>query len=451
MTATRTGSGVDDAATEGTRAPRQGLRWQSPGSWWPLWVLTVGMPLLYLTGFHGLAWSLPGIVFGIQVVAMRMWFPPRAGLLLLFCGWALLSATLLPPTEYPLFAYRWLIFAGTLTALIWVINHPERLLSTARLVSWLAALWITMIAFGYLALVFPAFDARSPFQTLTGPLGRIQFIVDISGWRFAEFQTGQDVSLPRPAAPFAFANSWGAGLGVLTPFFIRSWLVDVATQRRRIGIALLVAAVPPVMASGNRGVWISISAASAYWVVRRAAQRDLRPLALLVGVIAVVAVFFFATPAGELVSDRLATSERSTDGRASIYDQTWQGSLESPLLGHGKPEAIPGTTLPPMGTHGLVWYLMYVHGFVGLALFGTWLISEVVASGRSIRTQGAWWVHLSLVIALVQVLYYGMQPQIVLVGVAAGIAYRERARVAERAEPRSTVGAGEIGAVGPSP
>lgn len=442
---------MDDAPVEKAPMPRRAPSWRRPGAWWPLWALTVGMPLLYLTGLHGLAWSLPGIVFGVQVVAMRMWFPPRAAWLLLFCGWALLSATLLPPAEYPLFAYRWLLFAGTLTALIWVINHPERLMSTDRLVGWLAALWIVMIAFGYLALVLPALDARSPFQVLTGPLGRIQYIVDISGWRFAEFQTGQDVSLPRPAAPFAFANSWGAALGVLTPFFIRSWLVEVTARRRRIGIVLLVAAVPPVMASGNRGVWISISVASAYWVVRRAAQRDLRPLAVLIGVIAVVAVFFFVTPAGELVSDRLATSERSTDGRASIYDHTWQGTLESPLLGHGKPEAIPGTALPPMGTHGLIWYLMYVHGFVGLVLFGTWLVTEVIASGRSIRTHGAWWVHLSLVIALVQVLYYGMQPQIVLVGVAAGIAYRERARVAERGEPQPAAGTEELGVVGPSP
>ncbi|MCU1498788.1 MAG: hypothetical protein JWM47_2741 [Acidimicrobiales bacterium] len=407
-----------------------GLRWRSPGRAWPLWILTVGMPGLYLLGLQGLAWAVPGLVLGFGVLGSRARFPLRVAWLVLFCGWVLLGAALLRPAEYPLFLFRWLLFAGALASLVWIVNESEERLSTDRLVSWLATLWIVMVVFGYLALAAPGFDTRSPFQLLAGSIGRIQFVDDISRWRLAQFQTGQDVRLPRPSAPFAFTNGWGAGLALLTPFFIRSWLVGVARSRRRVGLLLLVACVAPVLISGNRGVWISVTGALVYWVARRAVQRDLRPLAALAAMAVVVAIIFVATPAGQLVTDRLDTSERSTEGRASIYEGAWQGALDSPLLGNGKPGAVENSSLPPIGTHGLLWYLLYVHGFVGLGLFTAWLGSEVVRSGHRIRSQGAWWAHLSLVIALIQMPYYGMQPQVVLIGVAAGVAYRERARYA---------------------
>jgi hypothetical protein len=83
--------------------------------------------------------------------------------------------------------------------------------------------------------------------------------------------------------------------------------------------------------------------------------------------------------------------------------------------------------MPPVGTHGMLWYLMFVHGFVGLALFLTWLGGEVLRSGR-VRTTDGWWTHLALVIGLVQVPFYGLLPQVVLFGIAAGLSHRERVR-----------------------
>jgi len=433
-------------------APRPratGLRWRSPGRAWPLWILTVGMPGLWILGLQGLAWALPGLVLGAGALRSRAAIPRRAAWLVLFCGWVLLGASMLRPAEYPLFLFRWFLFAGTLACLVWIVNASEGQLSTDRLVAWLAALWIVMVVFGFFALAFPAFDVRSPFQLVAGPLGRIQFVDDISRWRLAQFQTGQHVRLPRPAAPFAFTNGWGAGMAMLTPFFIRSWLIEVPRRRRRIGFCLLVASVGPILVSGNRGVWISLSASILYWTARRALQRDLRPLAAVVGMALIVAIIFVVTPAGRLVTDRLHTSERSTDARGSIYEEAWQGTKQSPLLGNGKPGKNDNPALPPVGTHGLMWYLLYVHGFVGLFLFLGWLVTEVVSSGWRIRSQGAWWAHLSLLIALIQMPYYGMQPQVVLIGVAAGIAYRERARYPSRGDATASLIPGARGAAAP--
>src|SRR5690606_28385366 len=75
---------------------------------------------------------------------------------------------------------------------------------------------------------------------------------------------------------------------------------------------------------------------------------------------------------------------------------------------------------PPVGAHGLVWHLMFCHGFVGLALMGTWMFVEVARSGRP-RSRKGWWSHLAVVIALVQIPYYGLLPLIVVVGLAVGI------------------------------
>ena len=92
--------------------------------------------------------------------------------------------------------------------------------------------------------------------------------------------------------------------------------------------------------------------------------------------------------------------------------------LTSPMV----PDAPVG--MPPVGTHGLIWYLMFVHGFVGMALFLGWLGLEVLRSGR-VRTADGWWSHLALVIGLVQVPFYGLLPQVVLLGIAAGLSHRE--------------------------
>jgi hypothetical protein len=41
------------------------------------------------------------------------------------------------------------------------------------------------------------------------------------------------------------------------------------------------------------------------------------------------------------------------------------------------------------------------------------------------RTETALWAHISILICITQVSYYGLLPQIVVVGIAAGICWRE--------------------------
>lgn len=395
---------------------------------WPIWAVTAGMPVAYLAGVQGVVWCLPAVVLGSRILSDRgVRFPLSSIPLILFLAWTVLSAAMVPSgSGILLFSYRWLLFAGALTSLVWLVNVSEERVSSAQITDWLAALWICLIAFGYLGIAFPEFVARSPFQILLGPVGRIGFVDEISRWRFAETQGFLGYPLPRPAAPFNATNGWGAAVGILTPFFIRSWIVQPERGRRRWGYLIGLASVYPILVSVNRGLWISLVVALVYYAARKALRGRFGAFAVLVAALVAVVVLLAATPAGRLVGDKLDKSDRSNQSRSSLYTEAWDGALRSPLVGNGAPQrpASAPADMPPVGTHGLLWYLMFVHGFIGMAFFLAWLGGEALRSGR-VRSADGWWTHLVLVIGVVQVPFYGLLPQVVLLGISAGLSHRE--------------------------
>ncbi len=420
-----------EAASEPPVAPPSRWRTLRPDkASWPLWAFTAGLPLTYTLGLHGVAWCLPAFVFGARILANRSTRFPRSSVpLLVLVGWILLGAVMISPDGLLIFFYRWSLFAGALTAFIWLVNVSEEAVPTKRVVDWLAALWICLIVFAYLGTLMPNLITASPFGMALGPAGRIPFIARITEWRFAETQEIAGSAVPRPAAPFGSANSWGSAIGILTPFFLRSWVIDVSPRRRKQGLALLALGVYPIVVSVNRGLWIALAVGLAYFAARKALRGRFGPLAVLFAALLGVGVLLVATPLGGTVTDRLNNADASNDARSNLYGLAWEGALDSPLIGNGQPTPAPGARPqdPPIGTHGMFWYLLYVHGFVGLGLFLSWVAIEVFRSGR-VRTSLGWWAHLSLVIALVEVPYYGLLPHVVLFGIVAGLSHREEIR-----------------------
>jgi polysaccharide biosynthesis protein PslJ len=432
MTATGDALAADAAAPPPpARSPAQLRSLRPTVATWPIWAMTAGMPLAYLFGVHGFVWCLPGLVFGARILSDRnVRFPKSTLPLLAFLGWTILSATMIGSgTGIALFAYRWLLFAGALTSLVWLVNVPRERVPSEQIVNWLAALWILLVAFGYLGILLPNFVEKSPFQVLLGPIGDVGFIDEIARWRFAETQGFLGYQIARPSAPFNATNGWGAAMGILTPFFVHSWIVQPDRARRRRGYLIGVAAVYPMLVSVNRGLWISLAVGLVYFAARKALRGQLGPFLVLVGTLVAVTALLVVTPAGKLVADKLDKSDRSNDSRSNLYEQAFEGAQQSPLIGNGAPRRAEGAPpgMPPVGTHGMLWYLMFVHGFVGLVLFLTWLGGEVLRSGR-VRTADGWWTHLALVIGLVQVPFYGLLPQVVLFGIAAGLSHREDPR-----------------------
>jgi hypothetical protein len=394
---------------------------------WPIWLFTGGLPLAFAVGVHGIAWLAPALVLGARVLATPSVRFPRSSIpLVAFVGWSLLSLSTIDPGDLPIFFYRWLLFAGALAVFVWLVNVSEEAVPTARVVDWLAAMWICLMVFGYLATLFPNLIVPSPLGLVFRPLQSIPFLARISEWRFAETHKFMGYPVPRPAAPFGAANSWGSAVGILTPFFLRSWFVDADAKRRRKGVALLLFGIYPVLVSVNRGLWMALIIAFVYFAARKALRGRFTAVAVLVAAVVATAALFVLTPAGGLVADRLDNSEKSNAARSNLYELAWQGAKASPLVGNGVPHPVPNDPdSPPIGTHGLIWYLMYIHGFPGLVLFLGWLTVEVFRSGR-VRSTLGWWTHLSLVIAFVEVPYYGLLPHVILIGIAAGLAHREQ-------------------------
>jgi polysaccharide biosynthesis protein PslJ len=395
---------------------------------WPLLLMTVGMPVAYFLGFAAIVWVIPAFAFGIPMILRRsLRVPGMIVPLAILAAWIPFSALELSGlNSLPVFLYRWLLWVSTVAVFLWLCNTSTRKVPTERIVSMLATLWIVLVGFGFLAILFSHVAIASPLQmVMPQSLASNSFIYDLTVIRFAELQTFATGAVPRPAAPLPATNGWGSTLGLLLPFFVLSWLSAPSARRRVWGWVIATAAVVPIAVSTNRGLWLSIAVALVYFAGRRALRGDARPMfaVAMLGALAFTLVLF--TPLNSIVAARLDNSQASNATRENVYKQAFDGTKKSPLLGNGAPESTdPAAQSPPIGTHGLMWYVMFCHGFPGLAMLLV-ALGALFASTMLARTPTALWAHICILICITQVPYYGLLPQIVVVGVAAGIAWRE--------------------------
>ena len=326
----------------------------------------------------------------------------------------------------PVFLYRYLIWVSTLVVFVWLCNTSTRKVPTDRIVDMLAALWIVLIGFGFLAIAMPSLAIASPLQmVLPGALKSNAFIYDLTVIRFAELQVFATGSVPRPAAPLPATNGWGSSVGLLLPFFILSWLNAPTARRRAVGWVICALGVIPIAVSTNRGLWLSVIVALVYYAGRRMLRGDARPM-LAVGMLGGVALtLVLFTPLSTVVTARLDNTDASNDTRGSVYKEAYEGTLESPLYGNGAPASQdPKSFLPPIGTHGLIWYVMFCHGFPALAMLLIAMFTLFFATMIA-RTPTALWAHICILVCITQIPYYGLLPQLVVIGIAAGICWRE--------------------------
>ncbi len=395
---------------------------------WPLALLTFWMPVTYFLGFSALVWILPAFVFGIPMVMRRsLRVPGMIVPFLALVAWIPLSAIKLSGlNSMPVFMYRYLIWVATVAVFVWLCNTSTKKVKTERIVDMLAFLWIVLVGFGFLAIVFSHLAIPSPTQmALPASLRSNSFIYDLTVIRFAELQTFATGAVPRPAAPLPATNGWGSTLGLLLPFFIMSYLNSPSAKRRLAGWLIAAAAVVPIAVSTNRGLWLSIGVALVYYAGRRMLRGDARPM-LAVGILGALALtLVLFTPLDSVVTARLNNTAASNDTRENVYKEAYAGALASPLYGNGAPASQdPAAMAPPVGTHGLIWYVMFCHGFPALAMLIVAMFTLFFATMVA-RTPVALWAHISILICITQIPYYGLLPQLVVIGIAAGICWRE--------------------------
>ena len=374
---------------------------------WIVYGLFVLNPVFWFLGLGGFVWAGAAIPLMVWIMLRpEVRRPPGTTLFLLYVLWAGATIIMLDKfTRVLVFGFRYLVLISAIGLAAYVYN--ERRVSRKQFVNWVANLWIWAIIGGYLGLLFPRvrLNGTAASLLLPGALARNEFVGNLIRPRFAQVQEILGVQVPRPATLWAFTNEWGGNVGLLTPFFIAAFLYSDDARRRRIGVIGLVAAAPVMILSVNRGLWLSVGVIFAVVAVRSAIAGRTAPLKMLGAGVVLVTILLVATPIGGVVSGRL--SESSSDSRAGIYQEAWNGALESPVLGWGGPRPSENPFSPSVGTHGHLWFAMFSHGFVGLGLYIGWLITAMHQASRR-RDPVSLMLASVVYVGALQMLFYNM-------------------------------------------
>ena len=364
-----TGAADGDDPQDDSRGPTPA---RGRGSWpvhWPLTALFVGFPLWWVLGIDSLLPVLLVAPMGAQLWRRRtIRLPAGFGFWALFLVWVLMGVVLLwadAPGAVPggdssrllLFGHRLGWYAACTVVLLWVTNLRRSDLTdehVRRLVAWM---FLVTAAGGLLGLLAPSFSFSSALELL----------------------------LPetRPKSPFPVTDTWGSMLSLCLVF-----LLALDLRRRRFTRALLLlvvlVALVPVVYSLNRGLWVSLALGLLGVVVLRV-LRGHRAAALgLVVAIVLGAVALLASPLGDLHQGRVENGH-SNDRRGQLLSLTTEAvTTGSPVLGFGSTRDVQGSFasvtgaptpdcpacgVPPMGTQGQLWLVLFSQGWLGLAFF----------------------------------------------------------------------------------
>ncbi len=143
----------------------------------------------------------------------------------------------------------------------------------------------------------------------------------------------------------------------------------------------------------------------------------------------VVGAVLVVSPLGNLAQGRFQHKTGDT-GRLQRDQEAQQRLLDSPALGFAAPLPSQDPTQSAVGTESEIFLLVFSHGIPGLALWILWFFYTLFRSARW-RSPWAFWAHVTLLVALIQVPYYDITERLPFMLVAAAIAYREMMRAPE--------------------
>ncbi|MFV0252968.1 MAG: O-antigen ligase domain-containing protein [Beutenbergiaceae bacterium] len=396
---------------------------------WPVLAVLWGYPLFWASGM--LMFSMP-IMAVVMLAFLMLRRPVRLvpGILGLvaFALWMLPSAIMVDTIGQLLsLLIRFSNYGSVAVMMIYIVN-ARRSLTPRRLLNGLTFVWVFLILAGYLGILVPYGRLTLTIgQLLPAALLENDYVYELTYPGFAEIQTpwGADEPFVRPSAPFAYSNGWGSAFAILTPIAVAN-AVSYGSARAYIWLAVAgVAAIAPATATTNRGLFVGLGLCLGYVLLRAVLARWWRT-ALGLGVVGIAGTgAVMASGLLTRIADRQLVVD-TTDGRLDVYLETFLRTLSSPILGYGAPR--PGqTTEIYVGTQGAVWMAMFCFGFVGLALFLAFLVTIVIRTAPTPNI-AALWAHSSLVVALVLSTFYGMDRQVVFLGVVAAMILAERYR-----------------------
>ncbi|MFN8078125.1 MAG: hypothetical protein U0Q19_01035 [Kineosporiaceae bacterium] len=375
---------------------------------WPFAGLFVLYPLWWVLGLTPVILVLLGATcLFLMVLRGSIRLPPLWFVWVSFLIWASASSVMVDtPGRLVGFAQRLAAMLGASLLVVYLYNARERL-PRRRAVAAMSVFGVWLIIGGYLGMAFPNFRLRTPMLALApASLATNDYVIELLSPRFAEVQHpyGASSDFIRPSAPFPYTNAWGHTFVLLLPI-VAALAVRASRRTRWLLAAAVAVAIPPALATLNRGIFVGVAVAAGYLTVRTIRRVNLIRVLQLGTALVVLAGGLVASGALDRVTERTSTSSTTQD-RASLYRESFERTLESPWLGWGAPR--PSATLDvSVGTQGHFWYLMFSHGFVGLALFLATVWGLAVTTRRVTDTETLL-LHTVVIVISVTLLFYGV-------------------------------------------
>lgn len=377
----------------------------APFQAWPLTLMIAFHPLWFLIGLSGFSWILFAIPMGVTLVRSRGLVVPRGfGFWMLFL--VAVTGSVISIDEIPRLSgwvLRYGYYFSAMIFLLYLLNGGKGL-PVWTIIKAFTTLWLATVAGGFLAFVVGTVSYKSPLGYLMpGALLENELIKTLVTPSFADIQDIVGFPVPRPKAPFPYTNSWGSMLALLTPFGMIALNEERVGYSRRLIKAALLASIFPAVISLNRGLWLSLVLGMVYVAVRLGAGGSSRAIRTSVVAAACLAAILFITPLGDLIQTRISSGHSNEDRTELAFDAI-EGAIKRPVFGWGGPRP-NDRNIPPVGTHGQLWFTMFSYGFVGAFGYIGGLIS-LAWNTRKQPTIAGIWAHSVLIIGMVQLPYY---------------------------------------------
>ena len=346
------------------------------------------------------------------------------------------------PSRLIVFGYRGAWYLTATVMLVWVANLKEHELPTRWLYQLLGSMFVVTTVGGLAGVLFPTFEFPSLIElVLPRGLRANSLVQSITSPALADIQNVLGRPVARPKAPFPFANSWGASVALFLPFFLVAWWRDGA-RWQRVGVPIvLVASSVPIVFSLNRGLWICLALGVVGYLLLQVRHARLVPIVVALGLLLTMTLAFFVSPLGTIFEERLANAH-SNERRGLLLTQTVVSATEgSPIVGFGSTRDVQGSFssiagadtpdcgacgLPPLGTQGHLWLVIFSQGLVGALLFLSFFLIAFQRSWRCRTTTETLCTFILVFFSFQLFIYDTLGLPLIVVMIAIGAVWREQ-------------------------
>ncbi|MET0837171.1 MAG: hypothetical protein ABWY19_00195 [Marmoricola sp.] len=431
---------------------------------WPLSFTLLGFPLWWAMGLRTvIPMAMTFVMIDQLLRKRRLVLPAGFTLWVLFLAWLLLGVFVLfadapgaapvgGPSTLLVFSYRVAWYLTATVALVWITNLRESELPTTWLYQLLGYMFVVTTVGGLVGVLVPHLEFTSPLEMVLPRGLRSNGLVEaIAHPAVADIQNVLGRPEARPKAPFPFANSWGSNFSMYLPFFLVAWFRYGPRWQRYAAPVVLVLAAIPVVYSLNRGLWASLALGVVGLVLLQIRKGRVAPVAITAGLLVVVTIGFFLSPLGTVFQERL-DNQHSNERRSELLSRTVSSVVDgSPVVGFGSTRDVEGSFasiaggatpdcdacgVPPMGTQGHLWGVMFSQGLVGAGFFLAFFALALARCWRCRTTTETLCTFVLAFLALQLLVYDTLGMPLVTVMLAIGAVAREQFASGVRRSPQ---------------